>query len=77
MSPNWTRTKIVIEITLLLQAILAYHLYPLVQVGYGALIISPEVPIEVDLVLIAHGNENPFHHLNFHYLGYEDVKWLI
>ena len=60
MSPKWTKTKIVIEITLLLQA---YSCLPLVQVAYGFLRIAPGVLIEISLVLVAHGNENPFHHV--------------
>ena len=76
MSPKWTRTKIAIEITLLLQA---YSCLPLVQAAYGFLQIGPEVLIEIGLVLVEHGNENPFHHLIciLCYLGYENVKWLI
>ena len=60
MSPKWTRTKIAIEIALLLQA---YSCLLLVQVAYGFLRIGPEVLIEIGLVLIAVGNENPFHHV--------------
>ena len=60
MSPKWTRTKIVIEITLLLQA---YSCLPLLQAGYGFLGIDPEVLIAIHLVLIVHSNENPFHHV--------------
>ena len=60
MSPKWTRTKIVIEITLVLQA---YSCLPLVQADYGFLGIDPEVLIAIGLVLIAHSNENPFHHV--------------
>ena len=60
MTPKWTRTKIVIEITLLLQA---YSCLPLVQAAYWLLRIGPEILIEISLVLIAHGNENPFHHV--------------
>ena len=60
MSPKWTRTKIVIEISLLLQA---YLCLPLVQVGYRFLGIDPEVLMAISLVLIAHGNENPFCHI--------------
>ena len=60
MSPKWTKTKIVIEITPLLHA-LPY--LPLVQLGYGFLRISPEVLIEIGLVLIVHGNENPFQYV--------------
>ena len=60
MSPKWTRTEIVIEITLLLQA---YFCLLLVQVGDGFLRIYPEVLIAIGLVVIAHGNENPFHHI--------------
>ena len=59
MSPKWTRTKIVNEITLLLQA---YSCLWLVQVPHEFLRIGPEILIEIGLVLIAHGNENPFHH---------------
>ena len=51
MSPKWTRTKIVIEITLLLQA---YSCLLLVQVAYG---------FAIGLVLITHCNENPVHHI--------------
>ena len=60
MGPKWTRTKIVIEITPLLHA---YSCLPLVQMACGLLRISLEVFIEIGLVLIAHGNENPFHHV--------------
>ena len=60
MSPKWTETIIVIEITPLLQA---YSCLPLVQVVYGFLRIGPEVLIEIGLVLMANGNENPFHHI--------------
>ena len=60
MSPKWTKTKIVIEITLPLQA---YSCLLLVQGAYGFLGFGPEVLIEISLVLIAHGNENPFHHI--------------
>ena len=59
MSPKWTRTKIEIEITLLLQA---YSCLTLVQ-AYGFLRIGHEVLIEIGLVVIVHGNENPFHHV--------------
>ena len=55
MSPQWTRTKIVIEITLLLQA---YSCLPLVQAAYGLLGIGHEVLIEIRLALILHSNEN-------------------
>ena len=60
MSPKWTRTKIVIGRTLLL---LAYSCLPLVQACYGFLGIDPEFLIAIGLVLIVHGNENPFHHI--------------
>ena len=53
MSPNWTKTIIVIEITLLLHA---YSCLPLVQVGYRFLRISPEGLIEISPLLIVHGN---------------------
>ena len=46
MSPKWTKTKIEIEITLLLQA---YSCLPLVQAVYGLPRISPEVLIEFSL----------------------------
>ena len=57
MSPKWTKTTIVIEITPLIQA---FSCLPLVQAGYGFLRIDHEVFIEISLVLIAHGIENPF-----------------
>ena len=60
MSPKWARTKIVIEITLLQQA---YACLPLVQAIYRFLRICPEILIEISLVLVAHGNENPYHHV--------------
>ena len=60
MSPKLTTTKIVTEITPLLQA---YSCLPPVQVGYRVLKISPEVLIEIGPVLIVHGNENPFDHI--------------
>ena len=60
MSPKWTNTRIVIERTQLLQA---YSCLPLVQAGYSVWRISPEVLIEISLVLIVHGNENPFQHV--------------
>ena len=50
MSPKWTETNIVIEITLLLQA---FSCLSLVQAAYGFLRIGPEVLIEIGLVLIA------------------------
>ena len=55
MSLKWPKTKIVIELTPLLQAYSC--------LAYGFLRIDPEVLIEICLVLIAHGNENPFHHI--------------
>ena len=58
--PKWTQTKIVIEITQLLQA---FSCLPFVQEAYGFLRISPEVLIEIGFVLIAHRNENPFQHV--------------
>ena len=60
MSPKWTKTKIVIEIALVLQA---YSCLPLVQGVYGFLRIGPEVLIEIGIVLITHSNENHFHHV--------------
>ena len=60
MSPKWTNTKIVIGITPLLQA---YSCLLLVQAGYEFQGIDPEVLIEISLVLIAHSNESPFHHI--------------
>ena len=61
--------------TLLLHS---YSCLPLVEAGYGVWRISPEVLIEIGLVLIAHGNQNSFqHHLHFHYLGHENVKQFI
>ena len=60
MSPKWSRTKIVIEITLLLHA---YSCLLFLQAAYGFLRIGPEVLIEIDVALIAHSNENPFHHV--------------
>ena len=60
MSPKWTQSKIVIETALLLQA---YSCLTLVQVAYGFLRIGPEVLIEISLLLVAHGNENLFHHV--------------
>ena len=60
MSLKWTKTKIVIEITLLLQA---YSCLPLVQAVYGFMRIGHEVLIEISFVLVAHSNENPFHHI--------------
>ena len=60
MSPKWTRTKIVIEITPLLHA---YSCLQLVQAGYGFLGIDPKVLIAIVHVLIVHGNKNPFHHV--------------
>ena len=59
MSPKWTRTKIVIEITLLLQAYSCLTLVP----ANGFLRIGHEVLIEIGLVVIVHGNENTFHHV--------------
>ena len=47
-------------ITLLLQV---YSCLLLVQVIYRFLRIGPEILIEISLVLVAHGNENPFHHV--------------
>ena len=73
MSPKWTRTNIVIEITLLLWA---YSCLPLLQF----LRICPEVPIEIGFALMVHSNGYPFHHIlvcSFCYLGYENVKQLI
>ena len=58
--PKWTRTEIVIEITLLPQA---YSCLLLVQVAYGFLRMCPEVLVEIILVLVVHCNENPFHHI--------------
>ena len=60
MSPKWTRTEIVIDITLLLQT---YCCLLLVQVANRFLRIGPEVPIAISLVLIEHGKENPFHRI--------------
>ena len=60
MSPKWTTTKIVIEITLLLQA---YSCLLLVQAAYGFLGIGPEVLIAIGLVIIVHSDENLFHHV--------------
>ena len=60
MSPKWTRTKIVIEITLLLQA---YSCLLLVQLAYGYLGIGPEVLIAISLVLTVYSDENAFHHV--------------
>ena len=60
MSPKWSRTEIVIEITLLLQACSCLQL---VQAAYGFLRIGPEGLIEISLVLVVHGKENPFHHV--------------
>ena len=75
MSPKWTKTKIVIKITLLLHS---YSCLPLVEAGYGVWRINPEVLIEIGHVLIAHGNQNSFqHHLHFDYLGHENVKQFI
>ena len=77
MSLKWTETKIVIEITPLLQA---YSCLALVKVGYGFLRISPDIFIEISLVLVVHSNENPFQHVLgfwFCYLGYENMKLLI
>ena len=56
-SPKWAKTKIVIEITLFLQA---FSSLPLVQAPYRFLRIGPEALIEIGFVLIAH---NPFHHV--------------
>ena len=61
MSPKWTKTKIVTEITLLLQG---YSCLLLVQAGYGLLGIGPEVLIAIGLVRVVYGNENPFHHVS-------------
>ena len=61
MSPKWTRTKIVIEITPLLQV---YSCLPLVQVGYRFLGIDPKVLNAISFVLVVHSNENPFHHIH-------------
>ena len=60
MSPKWTRTKIVIEVSLLLKA---DSCLPLVQWAYGFLQIGAEILIEISLVLFAHSIENPFHHV--------------
>ena len=60
MSPKWTRTKIEMEITLLLQA---YSCLPLLQADYGFLGIDPEVLNTISLVLIVHGNKDLFHHV--------------
>ena len=54
------QNKVIIEITPPLQA---YSFLPLVQAAYGFLRIGPEALIEIDFVLIAHGNENSFHHV--------------
>ena len=61
ISPKWTETKILVEITLLLQA---FSCLALVQTGYGLLRISPEALIEISLVLVVHDNENPFQHIH-------------
>ena len=68
MSPKWTRTKIAIEITLLLQA---YSCLLLVQAVYRLLRIGSEILIEIGLVLIAHSC------LWFYDLRYKNVKQLI
>ena len=60
MSPKWTRTKIVIEIALFLQA---YSCLLLVQAVYRFQQIGSENLIEIGLFLVAHSNENPFHHV--------------
>ena len=54
------KTKISIEITLLQMACFCLQL---VQVLYSCWRTSPEVLIEIGLVLIIHGNENPFQHV--------------
>ena len=59
---NGPKLKIVIKVTPLLQA---NSFLLLVQVGYRFPRISPEVLIEISLVLIVHGNENPFQHVLF------------
>ena len=70
MSPKWTRTKIVIEITPLLQA---YSCLLLVQAVYRFVGIGPEVLIAISLGLVVHSNENPFHHvlICIPHLGYQ------
>ena len=60
MSPKWTRTKLVIEMTLLLQD---YSCLLLLQAAYGFLGIGPGVLIAIGLVLVVHSSENPLHHV--------------
>ena len=60
MSPKRTRTKHMIVISPSLQA---YWCLPLVQRCYGFHCTYPEVLIAISLVLIVHGNENPFQHV--------------
>ena len=60
MSPKWTKIKIVIEITPLLQA---YSCLPLVQAAHRFMGIGPEVLIAIGLVIAVHSNDNPFHHV--------------
>ena len=55
-----TKSKSVIVISLLLEA---FSCLPFIQVGYGFLRTSPEIVIEIGLVLIAHDNDNPFQHV--------------
>ena len=62
---------------------LSLHVYwclPLVQRCYRFLCTYPEVLIAIGLILIVHGNENPFQHIlvcKFSYLGCQNVKRLI
>ena len=65
------QNKIVIEITLLLMACFCQWL---VQALYGYSRTSPEVLIEIGLVLIAHGNVNPCHHVLVCIFVIQDMK---
>ena len=71
MSAKWTRTKSLIKITPLLQA---YSCLLLVQAAYGFLGIGPEDLIAIGLVLIAHSNKNPFHHILIYKSSFKLLK---
>ena len=77
MSPKWTRTKIVIEITLLLQAILVYCWY---RQSTGSCEWALKFSLKLALFSLFMAIENYFQScscLYFHDLGYDNMKWLI
>ena len=76
MSPKQTKNKLVIEITPLQMAFFVYGLYRH-SMGVGEQVLKFSLKLDLFSLCMAMRIFSACSCLHFHYLGHENVKWLI